>query len=115
MPASGGRINGFDRTHDHTPAATSDDPGRRSSDDDTVARGMFGPGSVTGLATKHPADRNTILTGSNGSQRNLSDTAETVHRQEHLRPADARQRGEVFHRSRSPSPQREEHFAIDRL
>lgn len=67
------------------------------------------------LATKQSADRDSIFTGTNGSQRNLSDPAETVHRHEHLRPTDPRQSAEVFHGLCAIFFEHTEHSSIDRL
>ena len=47
------------------------------------------------------------------SHGDLPDSAEAVHRHENLRPADACQRGEVFHGLCSFFPEQDEHFPID--
>jgi hypothetical protein len=69
----------------------------------------------TALATKESADRNSIFTGPNGSQRDLSNPAETVYRHEHLRPSDPRQGAEAFHGLCAIFLEQTEHSSIDRL
>ena len=72
-------------------------------------------GNRTVLATKQSADRDSIFTGANGSQRDLSNPAETVHRHEHLRPADPRECADAFHGLCALFLEHTEHSSIDRL
>ena len=70
---------------------------------------------MTALATKQAADRDSIFTGTYGSQRDLSDPAQTVHRCKHLHPADPCDCAEAFHGLCALFLEHTEHSSIDRL
>lgn len=73
------------------------------------------PGNQTALAAKQSADRDSVFTGTNRSQRDLSDAAETVHRHKDLRPSDSHERAEAVHGLCALLPKHTEHSSIDPL